>query len=319
MKTILVTGAEGFAGTRLTSQLRDHGYMVVAGVRNRARKLAWERQHRKALVCDVSDAINVARVVASVKPDGVVHLAGFSHAGQAGAQPLEAYQSVVTGWANVLDAVRRFVPRARLLLISACDVYGRAGGDGQPLREDTPPEPATTFGELKLAAESIAQAFFRRYHLNLTVARPFHYTGPGQPEAFFFGAVARRLAAWDPDIDGTRLSLPDLDCRRDLLHVQDVVEAYERLLVEGRPGEVYNVCSGQARTCAEWIAGMIKTARVDVQLAQAPRTGDDPVPVYLGDNTKLRTELGWQPTHTADGALQELIRSCTPRVAAQPR
>jgi len=219
VKTLFVTGAEGFTGKHLVEYLGRRGYDVIGGVRNRARKLAFERQYGKALVCDVSDAINVARAVASVKPDGIIHLAGTSQPHAANAEPLAAYQSIVTGWANVVDAVRRVVPRARVLLASACEVYGNAGADGRPLNEDTPLAPTNTFGSLKATAESIARTFFLNYHTNITVVRPFHYTGTGQSEYFFFGAVAKRLAEWNSSTHGDDLQLPDLDFKRDLLHV----------------------------------------------------------------------------------------------------
>ncbi|MFH1748289.1 MAG: GDP-mannose 4,6-dehydratase [Planctomycetota bacterium] len=311
MQTVFVTGAEGFAGSLLTHQLRRRGYTVVAGVRNRARKLAYEREHGKAIVCDVSDAINVARAIASARPDGVIHLAGTSHPQAATDQPLTAYQSIVTAWANVLDAVRRVCPRARVLMISACDVYGNAGQNGRPLPEDTQPRPVSTFGALKLAAESIAHTYYQNYHLNLTIARPFHYTGPGQPESFFFGAVARRLADWDASASGFEMSLPDLDCRRDLLHVFDVVDAYERLLNDGKPNETYNVCSNDSRTCRQIVQAMAQAVRLPLNFTDeaTPDVEDDVISVLWGDNSKLRDELGWHPTHTVDGAVQDLMRS----------
>jgi GDP-4-dehydro-6-deoxy-D-mannose reductase len=310
VQTVFITGAEGFAGTFLIQHLRQHGYQIVAGVRNRARKLAYERNQGRALVCDVSDAINVARAIAAARPDAVVHLAGDAHPRAASEQPLAAYQSIVTAWANVLDAVRRVCPRARVLLVSACDVYGNAGRDGQPLSEATTPQPVSTFGSLKLAAESIAHAYFKRFHLNLTIARPFHYTGPGQPPSFFLGAAAKRIAEWDPSTDGRELSLPDLSCRRDLLHVQDVVSAYERLLRDGQPNQIYNVCSGRVRSCGEIIQTMAQAARLDLEFVEeAAKNDDEFIPVLCGANTKLRTELGWQPAHTAEGALQDLVHS----------
>jgi len=318
VQTIFVTGAEGYAGSLFTQQLRHRGYTVIAGVRNRARKLQYERQSGKALVCDVSDAINVARAIASARPDALVHLAGAAHTWSASNQPLDAYQSIVSAWANVLDAVRRFCPRARVLLVSAGDVYGHAGREGQPLPESTVPQPATTFGSLKLAAESIARTYFDKFHLNLTIARPFHYTGPRQPDSFFFGWVAKRLAEWNLATQGEELSLPDLSCRRDVLHIQDVLDAYERLLVDGKPNEIYNVCSGVARPCREIVESMAQAARLSLRLVEAPApSNDEVVPALCGDNTKLRTELGWQPTHTLDGAVRELVQSHQRQPAAQ--
>lgn len=308
MRTVFLTGAEGFAGSHLLTHLRERGYDVVAGVRNRARKLTYERQHHKALVCDVADAINVARAIASVRPDAVIHLAGIALPADAAADPLQGYQSIVTAWANILDAVRRTVPRARVVLASGGDVYGSAGNTGQPLSESTATQPVTTFGSLKRTAESIAHTFYRDYRLNITIARPFHYTGPGQPERFFLGAVARRFADWDMALHGRELYLPDLACVRDVLHVDDVATAYERLLEDGRPDETYNICSGQGRTCRDMVTAVARQFGLDLELRDLP-AGTEAAPLHalVGDNTKLQTELRWQPTHAFDDAVRELV------------
>jgi GDP-4-dehydro-6-deoxy-D-mannose reductase len=311
VQTVFVTGAEGFVGACVIRLLAQDGCEVVAGVRNRARKLAYERQGRKAIVCDVADAINVARSIASVQPTGVLHLAGMSHANAAVADPLLGYQSIVTAWANVLDAVRRTVPRAKIVMASASDVYGDFGRDGRPIGEGAPCQPTTTFGSLKRDAESIAHTYFRDYHLNVTIARPFGYLGARQPEQFFFGAVARRLAGW-PGVEGeTRLRLPGLSCRRDLLHVEDVAAAYGRLLEEGRPNQAYNISSGQVISRREVVAKLLAEFGLDLELDEEPPAGDmAPATVQCGDSSKLRSELGWEPAHTLPQAVHDLAESC---------
>lgn len=319
MKTLFLTGAEGFAGKQLVEYLRRRGYDVIGGVRNRARKLAFERRFGKALVCDVSDAINVARAVASIKPDGIIHLAGTSRPEAANAEPLTAYQSIVTGWANVLDAARRVVPRARLLLTSACDVYGDAGADGHPLAEDTPLTPVSTFGSLKATAESIAHTFFLNYHLNITIIRPFHYLGAGQTEHFFFGATAKRLAEWNPSVDGEELRLPDLSFKRDLLHVGDVIEAYAYLLEEGRPNEAYNICSGRMWTVQEIVEMMVRVAGQRVTVSELPSDREGQVAVFCGDNSRITNEFGWQARYTIEQAVGELVQSYQPQTTGAKR
>lgn len=316
MQTVFVSGAEGFLGSRLTAALRNEGYAVVSGVRNRARKLAIEREQHKALVCDVSDPINVARVIASVQPDAVIHLASMATATHAADEPLLGYQSIVTAWANMLDAVRRTVPRAHVVLASACDVYGTAGDNGQPLTEITPTKPITTFGSLKRAAESIAHTFYRDFHLNITIARPFHYVGAGQPGHFFFGAVARQLAAWDPSAQGQTLRLPDLSCQRDLLHVDDVAKAYLALLKDGRPNEIYNIASGQGRECREIVQIMLRNLNLSLQLEETPPGAhDSQIRSLVGDHTRITSDTGWQPTSTIEAAIADLTGSARSAVA----
>ncbi|MBN2446138.1 MAG: GDP-mannose 4,6-dehydratase [Phycisphaerae bacterium] len=316
MRTILVTGADGFAGATLLEHLRQQGYTVIAGVRNRARKLALEQRFVRAMVCDVSDAINVARVIASMKPDGVIHLAGTARPVDAANEPLTAYQSIVSAAANVLDAVRRTIPRSRVLLISACDVYGRACDGTAPVTESTPTQPVSTFGSLKVTAESIAHTFHRNYHLDVTIARSFTHTGPRQSDRFFFGAVARQLANWNPRENGDRMELPDLDYRRDVLHVADVAEAYEALLLNGRPNEAYNVCSGTAPTCRELVETMIRATGLTISLEQTPPPddNDESIPVLWGDNTKVCTDTGWQATRNATDAVTDVLHYHQSRV-----
>ncbi|MFO0840123.1 MAG: NAD(P)-dependent oxidoreductase [Phycisphaerae bacterium] len=306
MKTIFVTGAEGFCGRHTVTFLKQKGYDVVGGVRNRARKLAYERRHGKALVCDVSDAISSARAIASVKPDAVIHLASTSRAGEAASDPLTAYQTIVSGWANVLDGVRRAVPRARVVLASAWEVYGSSFQADQPIDESATCRPVATFGEMKCSAEAIAATYFKNYHLNLSIVRPFNMVGAGQSEQFFFGAVAKRVVEWDAATGGNELRLPDLAFRRDVLHVADVVTALEKVTQSGKPNETYNICSGLARTVRDLVQGIANAAGRSLTLSDLQPATPGTTPFSCGRNQKLR-ELGWQPTNSVDQGIQELV------------
>jgi GDP-4-dehydro-6-deoxy-D-mannose reductase len=309
VQTVFVTGAEGFVGARVVRLLAKEGWEVVAGVRNRARKLAYERQGRKALVCDVADAINVARAIASVRPTGVVHLAGMSLAEDAAADPLLGYQSIVTAWANVLDAVRRTVPRAHVVMASSSETYGATGEDGRPVGEAAPCQPTTTFGSLKRDAESIAHTFFRDYHLNVTIARPFGYFGAGEPEQSYFGALGRRLADWNGAEN--RLCWAGLSCQRDLLHVEDVATAYCRLLNGGRPDEAYNISSGQTVSVRDVVGELLAEFQLELEVVEEPAAAETPMSTVLcGDSSKLRSELGWEPVHSVHDAVHDLAEGC---------
>lgn len=317
MKTIFVTGAEGFAGQHVTQYLRQRGYDVVAGVRNRGRKLAYERNFGKALVCEIGDPIGVARAIASVRPDGVIHLASTTQPAHAANDPLLAYQTIVNAWANLLDAVRRSVPRARVLMVSACEVYGDAGNNGQALTETAALRPVNVFGAFKAAAEQIAHAFYDNYHLNVTIARPFHFTGANQGENFFFGSVARQIAQWSAG-QGPNIELPDLHCRRELLHVLDVAAAFETILTDGQPNQVYNVSAGAGHTVRELVEQLIKLSGRPLHLVNADEETANPVQSLCGGNQKL-TGLGWQPQRSTEQALRDLYHSwATSNAPAKP-
>jgi GDP-4-dehydro-6-deoxy-D-mannose reductase len=303
VKTVFVTGAEGFVGSHLLDHLNERGYEVVGGVRNRARKLQYERRGTRAIVCDVADAINVARVIAGVRPDAIFHLAGIASPAEAARDPLLAYQSLVTSWANILDAVRRIVPRARVVLASAADVYGNLGSDGRELSEDTYPEPATTFGSLKYTAETIAHTFFRDYHLDLAIGRPFGYLGAQLPEGTALGRVARQLAGWSIASQGTEVSLPYLTLSRSMLPITDVVTAYEQIMVEGRPDATYNICSNEPVSYGTVASRLAAEYGLPIQLTEAaPPTDHEEIAVLRGSNAGLR-ELHWTPASSLDDAI----------------
>ncbi len=307
MKTIFVTGAEGFAGRHLVRHLKSRGHEVVGGVRNRARKLVFEKQFGRAIVCEVSDAINVARAIASAKPDAVVHLAGTSQPSDAVDEPLAAYQSIVSAWANILDGVRRSVPRCKVLLVSACEVYGEAGASGNRLAEDAPARPVNTFGSLKAAAESIARTFYLNYHLDITIARPFHFIGAGQSEKFFFPSVARRLIEWDSSESGSQLALPDLSVKRDLVHVQDAVEAFEKLLESGKPNHTYNICSGTGYVVRDIVQMIARTAGVQVQITDQPVDDAPAIQNLIGSPARIQEHTGWTATRSIEDAVRSVV------------
>jgi GDP-4-dehydro-6-deoxy-D-mannose reductase len=305
VQKMLVTGAEGFAGSCFYKTAQAAGYDVVGGVWNRARKLAFERTGGKALVCDVSDAINVARVVASVQPNVIVHLAGLAGGNLAFEEPLLAYQSTVTAWVNVLDAARRATPRARILLVSGADVYGTTHATGKPVAESASLCPDSTFGSLKSAAESIAATFHRDYHLDVMIARPFNYVGANAPEDQFWGDAARRYCGQpgNPAFSG----LPGADAGFDLLDVTDVAQAYLTLIRQGTPNTTYNVCSGTLTPFGTLWTNPAASAGAN----NSSREFVGPIPNLCGDNSRLKA-LGWSPM----GNVQQAWKAAVDSVAA---
>jgi GDP-4-dehydro-6-deoxy-D-mannose reductase len=311
VRTVLVTGAEGFCGRHVAERLRAEGCEVVAGVRNRARKLAHERQGRRAFVCDVTDPITVARVVAATNPDALIHLAGVPFDAVSGA-PLEAHRVIVSAWANLLDAVRRSTPRAKVVLASCVHVYGEPTGD-RPLSETDPPHPTTLFGAYLHAAEQTAQAFVREYRMDVTIARAFDVVGPGQPAGSYWGALAQRLSSWHDGTHGREWWLPGLSAQRDICHVEDAAAAYAALMTSGGAGEIYNICSGQVLERREAVTQLAAHLGVHVELRDLP--GDSGPAVLRGDNGRLRS-VGWTPTRSAADAIRDLADSY--KRAAEP-
>lgn len=240
---IFLTGAEGFTGRYFTDRAGAAGHEVIPMQANLT--------NREALV----------REVLSVKPEVVVHLAAISFVGHTDNSAFYAVN--VVGTTNLLEALTR-LPSAphRVLLASSANIYGNS--EQSPLAETQSPAPVNHYAMSKLAMEYMARTFADR--LNIVIARPFNYTGPGQDINFVIPKLAKHFAE-----RASSISLGNLDVEREFNDVQMVCDAYLCLMQYGRAGEAYNVCSGQPHTLREVIACFerVTNHRIDVEVDPA--------------------------------------------------
>jgi GDP-4-dehydro-6-deoxy-D-mannose reductase len=286
----LITGAGGFVGGHLARHLEAAGDEVV----------------RCDLEVDVTDLDQVRRVLEDTSPSAVYHLAALAHVGDSWKDP-ERYLAVnAGGTATVLDAVAEVVPAARVLVVSSSEVYGLVTPEQLPLAEDAPLQPVSPYATSKVAAEEAAwQA--ASSGIEVVVARPFNHIGPGQALSFAVAAFAQRIAEAVAEGAGS-LVVGDLSARRDFTDVRDVVAAYRLLVLEGRAGEAYNVCSGHDVSMAEVIDRLLELAGVELRLEVDPALlRPVEIPVLRGDASKLRAATAWVPAIALVDSLADVL------------
>jgi nucleoside-diphosphate-sugar epimerase len=222
---IFLTGAEGFTGRHFSERAAAARHEVVP------------------MQADLTNREALEREVLAVEPEVVVHLAAISFVGHADSSAFYAVN--VVGTTNLLEALTR-LPSAphRVLLASSANIYGNS--EQSPLTESQQPAPVNHYAMSKLAMEHMARTFAER--LNLVIARPFNYTGRGQDINFVIPKLAKHFAE-----RADCIALGNLDVEREFNDVQMVCDAYLYLMEYGRPGEAYNVCSGQPHTLREVI------------------------------------------------------------------
>ena len=296
MARILVTGAAGFVGRWLTSELTHAGHTVI----------------ELELPVDVRDGAAVSALVNSSQPEAIVHLAAVSYSPDASADPWEAFAVNVGGTVNVMEAARNAEPLPAVLVTGSSEVYGPPSLDGLPLTETSPLRAVSPYGLSKLAQESVAIAYARRYGLRVVSTRSFNHTGPGQRPEFVVPALARRV---NDVAQGRADHIPvgNVDVRRDISDVRDVVRAYRLLLSAcllrdfGRGGIAVNVCSGES-VSIRWVAeelcrlaGIEPHLRVDTALVREA----DP-PEMRGDFSLLARATGWHPERSLADTLSDV-------------
>ena len=274
---IWITGAAGFVGRRLAARLSAAGHAVIGVDRE----------------VEITDAPRVARSLASARADAIVHLAAMSSQAGALREPTPAARVNYWGTRAVLEAARCEAPNARILLVTSGAVYGNSGAGAAPFRESDPLAPATPYARSKACADLIAARYVER-GLDVVRVRPFNHTGPGQPPEFVAPAFARQVAAIAAGKSAPRIAVGNLDSVRDFLDVDDVLDAYERLLDRGVPADVYNVASGVGRRIGDLLDTLIELAGTRCAIEVDPARVR-PTDTAIGDASRLRAVTGWQP------------------------
>ncbi len=299
----LVTGAVGFVGRHLVDHLQAAGDVVTAVDRHGPHPV------------DITDPAAILTAVEEARPDAVYHLAGWADVATSWRDPLAVLRLNAEGTLHVLDACR-MAGVHRVVSVASADVYGVVTEAELPLTERSPIRPTSPYGASKVAADALALQAFLGYGLGVIRVRPFNHLGPGQSEQFVAPALAARIAR--AERDGTsEVPVGNLSPRRDVTDVRDVVRAYRLLVERGEPGEVYNVCSGQAIAIQELADRLVALSTRTITLCPDPSLMREiDLPVLLGDATKLRQATGWAPDIPIEQTLADLLDDLRARVRA---
>jgi GDP-4-dehydro-6-deoxy-D-mannose reductase len=286
-----VTGGQGFVGHWLVEHLRDSGDDVVVAPPG----------------VDVTDAGAVGAAMASARPDAVYHLAAQSSVGSSWSDRARTFEVNATGTLHVLVAAEECRPRPRVLLVSSAEVYGTVTAAELPVPETTPLRPVTPYAASKAAAELLGLQAYLGSGLEVVRARPFNHTGPGQQPQFVVPALARQIAE-AARTGATTLQVGNIEVRRDLADVRDVVRAYRLLVERGSGGGVYNVCTGRSVSIESLARRLLAIAQIDLELRRDPALAR-PVDVadMRGDPGELEAVTGWRPVVDLDRTLADVL------------
>jgi dTDP-glucose 4,6-dehydratase len=295
MGRLLVTGGAGFIGTnfvRLLVDSTDHTVTVLDAMTyaGNANSLADLPANRCRLVIgSVSDAELVDSLVA--ESDIVVHFAAESHNDNSLRDPSPFIQTNLVGTYVLLEAVRKYGTRYHH--ISTDEVYGDLELD-DPARftENTPYNPSSPYSSTKAGSDLLVRAWVRSFGVQATISNCSNNYGPYQHiEKFIPRQITNVIDGVRPKLYGAGLNV------RDWIHVTDHNLAVLRILEAGRLGETYLIgADGELgnKTVIELILQLMGQP-VDAYDHVNDRAGHDMR--YAIDSTKLRTELGWEPTY----------------------
>jgi len=301
----LVTGAAGFIGSQLLQTLLERGHDAVGWD-------AFTDYYDPALKEENARDLPVTRVDVAEDAlaldgfDGVFHLAGQPGvASFGGIFPVYVRQNVLASQRLFEEAV---TAGTRVVFASSSSVYGDA--ETYPTPEDVVPRPISPYGITKLACEHLARAYGSEFGLEVATVRYFTIYGPRQRPDMAFTRMVTRLA------EGRSFELyGDGSQSRSFTYVEDAVDATIAAMERAPQGAVYNVGGGTEVSMLEAVETLGRIAGRRLELVRRPRREGDAART-AADTTRIRTELGWEPSTPFEDGLGAQWRWAAARVAA---
>lgn len=313
-KRFLITGFSGFVGRHFLQFLYEKGEAEVFGVDirkpNYDLSVYADRLNIQFREVNLLDEAAIKSVLADFKPQYILHLASFSSVAFSWQHPEESFVNNTNIFLNLTSALKELDIPCRVLSIGSSEEYGNVSADQLPLREDMPLQPVSPYAVARVSQEMLSKVFVDSYHLDIILTRSFNHIGPWQDERFVVPSFIRRiLNIKDSGATEGIIETGDTTIIRDFVDVRDVVNAYYMLLMDGTPGEIYNICSGNEIALADIISQVADIVGVRVSTKVNPefvRPNDNRV--VVGSHDKLTKELGWKPAIAWEKTLQDMVK-----------
>ncbi len=311
-KTLLVTGGAGFIGSNFIRYWRSRhpedvivnfDALTYAGRRENLSDVEEAARAQYVFVHgDIRDEGAVERAYFTYKPTVVVNFAAESHNSRGVVNPRMFYETNVLGTQTLLEAARRH-GMERFHHISTCEVYGDLALDSEEkFTEESPFHPRTPYNSSKAAADMVVRAYGETFGIPFTISNCANNYGPYQfPEKVIPHFTIKALM-------GEKLPLyKHSRNRREWIHVDDHCHAIELILEKGKTGETYNVGTEIEADVEKIAYTVLGTLGLDSSFKTyvEDRPGHDRR--YLLDSSKIRRELGWDPSHDFEASLRDTI------------
>jgi len=296
-RKVLVTGGNGFLGTHLVRELKKAGCQVTS----LAKDIHKNKEVGVTHFCgDVRDAGKI-RELLKADFDFIFHLAGLVSVVDSVKEPALYFDVNVNGTLMLLEEVRKAGRGCRIIFSSTGLIYGNPLYT--PVDEKHQISPASPYAASKAAADALCQAYGRSYGMDISILRLFNIYGPGQSAANLIPSVAIQA------LKGNTIKIGSPGSTRDFCYVKDAIEAFIRVGLSDRRGEVYNLGTGistRVETIAKMIARIANIdARIEVDESKV-REGESGMLDVKADNSRLAS-TGWKPRYSLDKGLSETV------------
>lgn len=310
---ILITGACGMVGSHMVEYFhREGGHKIVGTYFKPTTDLEDIRGKVHLVECDVRYYQRVLDIIDDIKPDKIFHLAAQSYPTVSWHRPQETMDTNVNGTINIFEAikyVRKTDKNYDPVVVVACSSaeYGASlTPENTPVKEDTALLPLHPYGVSKVGQDLLSFQYYQNDKIRCIRARIFNTTGPRKTNDVVADFTHRAVEIEQKK--ATVLKVGNLQTKRAITDVRDLVNALILLSDKGTWGDVYNISGNKVYLINEIIPiienymGIKLPVEVDPKLL---RPTDEPI--IFGDSSKLKKDTGWEQTFALDQTIKDMI------------
>jgi len=300
-KKYLITGFSGFVSRHFVEYLNQkQEKAIIFGID--ITKPCFDFNYHNNIVTkffkvDLLNKNKIKSIILKYEPDFILHLASFSSVAFSWHKPVLSFNNNTNIFLNLLEAVRETEIRCKVLSVGSSEEYGIVRKKDIPLSELTQLNPINPYAVARFSQELLSKIYVDGYGLDIVMTRSFNHIGPWQKEVFAVSSFAKQMVKIKMKNEKIGILLGgNINIIRDFLDVRDAVKAYYLLLQKGKKGQIYNVCTSRGISLKELIDYIADYLKIKVKFKidrSLMRPNDNPV--IIGNNKKIRDELGWYP------------------------
>ena len=306
MEKVLVTGADGFIGSHLTEMLLEQGYKVKAlSYYNSFNDWGWlnhvKHPELEVVTGDVRDPYFCKHITQDVEI--IFHLAALIAIPYSYVAPDSYVDTNIKGTLNICQAAKENGVK-KVLVTSTSEVYGTARY--VPIDENHPRQPQSPYSATKIGADAIAMSFYNAFALPVVLVRPFNTYGPRQSARAIIPTIITQIANGKKEI-----KLGDLTPTRDFNFVKDTCKGFIELAkCDAAIGQEVNICSNNEISMRDTLNLIARLMNSDVKFIEDQariRPKNSEVFRLWGDNAKVKSLTGYEPSYSLEEGLKETI------------
>ena len=311
MKTAIITGVTGQDGSYLSEMLLAMGYRVV-GLKRRTSLICTDRidhlMNNPNFILryySLHDSGVLYSLLQRYKPDEFYNLAAQSHVKVSFETPEETVATIAMGTLRILEAIRHTDPTIKFYQASSSEMFG--DNPEHPQSEKTALMPASPYACAKVFAHNLCNNYRKSYGMFISCGILFNHESPRRGETFVTRKITIAAARIKLGLQD-KLYLGNLDAKRDWGHAEDYVNAMWLMLQKDTPGD-YVVATGKTYTVKQFLHEVFEIADLSVEdyVEIDPKLfRPHEVPLLLGDPSKAKLELGWEPKYELRGLAEAM-------------